>query len=58
MSMPDGQALINGLTLLIVVAVGWVVARSVLRLTARLARIGCLALIVVSAIGWVVYRLA
>jgi hypothetical protein len=52
MELPSVETLLNVAVVLILVAVGWAILRVILRLTARLFRIGCLVLLVVVGLVW------
>jgi hypothetical protein len=52
MELPSVETLLNIAVALIVVAVGWTFLRTVLKLTARLFRIGCLVLVVLVGVIW------
>jgi uncharacterized membrane protein AbrB (regulator of aidB expression) len=54
MQLPDTDTLIKFALILLGVAIGWTLLRGVLKLTARLFKIGCLVLVVVVAGIWLV----
>lgn len=54
MNLPDNQALLQAVLILLALAVVWVVLRVVLKLTARLFTIGCLVLLVLGALAFLI----
>jgi uncharacterized membrane protein AbrB (regulator of aidB expression) len=52
MQIPDTDTLIKFALILVGVAIGWTLLRGVLKLTARLFKIGCLVLLAVVAVVW------
>ena len=47
------EGIYNLFLVLVVVAIGWTIVRTVFKLTMRLFSIGCFAIVVLIGIGWI-----